>query len=71
MNIKSLPSRLTLDIHKMEAADKTDTFQLKYCYVELSNTHSRYMRMQHLQYNDIKLRGHACKGLTCCLAPKK
>ena len=54
----------TLDNHKMEAADKTDTFQLKYCYVELSNTHSRYMRMQHLQYNDIKLRGHACKGLT-------
>jgi hypothetical protein len=53
----------TLDNHKMEAADKLMHFSLNITHVELSNTHSRYMRMQHLQYNDITLRGHACKGL--------
>ena len=31
--------------------------------MELNNTHSRYMRMQRLQSNDIELRWHACKGL--------
>jgi hypothetical protein len=50
--IKSLTSRFYL-LHTCH--------RLNIALLELNNTNSRYMRMQHLQSNDIEQRWHVCK----------